>query len=266
MHQYPKFFPCDCSASTQIRFMFQVNACIECELFLTFGRLPLIVSFACARYLGEASETEYTHGRVGCGQPEPACGRQGDMRRQLSVIDDLEISRILKITESDSEYSDAVGPPARSSSSFSIFGVVIFPPTFRYRLFKEYLRSKIKCRFKVLRMKYIAMLHLGNVHISTHGMEKECEHPAARLLSRNAAKVTQCLTLASLMPHSLNSLLLSRQNDVSVFIFSIEKTLSWPSQGAGKVKVPQEHSPVLAMNWYQCAYDPVFIHQSWQVW
>ena len=47
-----------------------------------------------------------------------------------------------------------------------------------------------------------------------------------------------------------------------VFIFSIETTLSWPSQGAGKVKVPQEHSPVLAMNWYQCAYDPVFIHQS----
>ena len=185
MHQYPKFFPCDCSASTQIRFMFQVNACIECELFLTFGRLPLIVSFACARYLGEASETEYTHGRVGCGQPEPACGRQGDMRRQLSVIDDLEISRILKITESDSEYSDAVGPPARSSSSFSIFGVVIFPPTFRYRLFKEYLRSKIKCRFKVLRMKYIAIPWKQGAwkcsHLNTWGgMKKECENTPLR--------------------------------------------------------------------------------------
>ena len=57
---------------------------------------------------GEASETEHTHSGVG-SQPRPAW--EADMRRQLSVIDDLEISlRILEITESEIDTGAAVAP------------------------------------------------------------------------------------------------------------------------------------------------------------
>ena len=130
MHQYPKFFPCDCSASTQVRFMFQVNACIECELLVpSFGRLPLIVSFACARYLGEASETEYTHGHGdgsgGQPEPEPACGRKAGWYAKTALCD--RWSRNLENSLNYGIRFRCCRLARSSSSSSSIFGVVIFP-------------------------------------------------------------------------------------------------------------------------------------------
>ena len=93
--------------------MLQVNAGIDlCPLLWTFTSNR----FFCARPHpqcslvgdGEASETEHTHSGVG-SQPRPA--READMRRQLSVIDDLEISpRILEITESEIDTGAAVAP------------------------------------------------------------------------------------------------------------------------------------------------------------